>query len=293
MRLFLLQGCGVSTMNQQIGVCSWSLRPRSPQALLDSLRQADMDAVQLALSPIVHDPAAWGDAIEELRRANIAILSGMMAMIGEDYSTLESIRRTGGVRPDSTWPGNLQHARDVARLAARAGINLVTFHAGFLPEDQTSHERTIMLDRLAVVADVFGESDIDVALETGQERAATLLAALDDLAQSNVGVNFDPANMILYGQGDPVEALRMLAPHVRQIHVKDAMPAEEPGKWGREVAAGRGAVDWPAFFTVASQIVPPVNFVIEREARDERLDDVVAARDMIRRHAWAIGGQSA
>jgi sugar phosphate isomerase/epimerase len=90
--------------------------------------------------------------------------------------------------------------------------------------------------------------------------------------------------MILYGMGDPVQALERLAPAVKQIHVKDAVPTDTPGTWGTEVVAGRGAVDWGAFFDVAASISPAAPFVIEREAGADRLDDIAAARDLIGRH---------
>src|SRR6185369_16319577 len=106
--------------------------------------------------------------------------------------------------------------------------------------------------------------------ETGQEKAPTLLGVLSELDCPNVGVNFDPANMILYGKGDPVESLRLLASHVRQIHVKDAFPTLKPGTWGREVPAGQGAVDWDAFFEAALALPRQVHFVIEREAGQDR-----------------------
>ena len=87
--------------------------------------------------------------------------------------------------------------------------------------------------------------------------------------------------MILYAKGDPVDSLRKLASRVVQIHVKDAMPTDTLGTWGSEVPAGSGAVNWPAFFEVAGAIEPPVNFVIEREAGDDRIVDITTARDLV------------
>jgi L-ribulose-5-phosphate 3-epimerase len=269
---------------RRIGVCSWSLRPREPRELVAALQRLGMNAVQLALSPLVHAPAVWADAIGLLHSAGIDILSGMMAMRGEDYATLQSIARTGGVRPDADWPANREHAKAVAALAQHHAIELVTFHAGFIPHDASNPERATLLDRLGVVADVFAERGVSLAFETGQETAATLMEALEALGRRNVGVNFDPANMILYGMGDPIESLRLLAPRVRQVHVKDALPARMPGTWGAEVAVGHGAVDWPRFFQIAMTIRPAVNFIIEREAGGERHRDVLAARDLITRH---------
>ncbi len=123
-----------------------------------------------------------------------------------------------------------------------------------------------------------------MALETGQESAETLVGVLTQLDRPDVGVNFDPANMILYGMGDPVNAIGRLARFVRQVHVKDALPATVPGRWGEEIPAGRGAVDWDAFFEIANAIDPPVDFVIEREAGDEREEDIRAARELIETH---------
>jgi L-ribulose-5-phosphate 3-epimerase len=280
---------GAATARHRIGVCSWSLRPASPADLANTLRDLDIDAVQLALTPIVHQPEIWGDAPRVLREAGIDIISGMMAMAGEDYSTLQSIAITGGVRRDETWPENLEQAKHVADLAGREHIPLVTFHAGFLPHVSTDHTRGHMLDRLGTIADLFQTRGVSLAFETGQEAAETLIDVLDDLNKPNVGVNFDPANMILYGMGDPVEALTILSPYVRQIHVKDAAPTDTPGTWGTEMPVGLGTVDWPRFFEVAKLIQPAVNLVIEREAGAEREPDIARARDLIRANLETSG----
>lgn len=281
-------------INDRIAVCSWSLRPDGPEDLVASLNRLELGAVQLALGAVLSQPDRWGRAIRIIRAAGIRIVSGMMAMIGEDYSTLESIAATGGVRRDAVWSDNLANARAIAALASEEGIGLVTFHGGFIPEEKRNRERAVILDRLRIIADEFAGRGVGLALETGQETAHTLLEVLKDLHGSGpqmragsmpgagVGVNFDPANMILYDKGDPVAALRLLALHVRQIHVKDAVPTGVPGTWGREVPVGSGAVDWPAFLKVARSIEPPVNFVIEREAGATRETDIAAARDLLR-----------
>ena len=93
-----------------------------------------------------------------------------------------------------------------------------------------------------------------------------------------MGVNFDPANMILYGKGDPVQAVTELLPYVKQVHVKDALPTKEPGTWGNEVAVGTGAVDWTAFLAVLERGGFRGDFCIEREAGDQRIEDIRTAR---------------
>lgn len=270
----------------RIGVCSWSLRPDGPQQLTEALRRLEIGAVQLALVPLAEEPRTWGRALDVLGAAGIRVASGMLAMAGEDYTTLESIRRTGGLRPDQDWPRNRALAQRAACIAGDAGLKLVTFHAGFLDERRDGPLRHRMLDRLREVADLFAHHGAAVALETGQETAGTLLGVLEQLGRSDVGVNFDPANMILYGMGDPVAAFRELSRHVRQVHVKDALPAQRPGDWGREVPAGRGAVDWEAFFDAALALDPPVDFIIERESGPDRIRDIALARDLVARLTW-------
>jgi len=269
-------------------VCSWSLRPSGPEELASLMRGLRIMRVQLALVPCVEDPGRWGHACEQLRKEGIEIVSGMLATVGEDYSTLESIARTGGVRSDRWWNANLDRAIRVAEFAAAHGIPLVTFHAGFIPHEREAPERTTMVDRLRTVIDIFAQRGVDVAFETGQESAATLSQALADLDRPRAGVNFDPANMILYGMGDPVAAVRTLAPRIRQVHIKDAMPTAVPGTWGREVRAGDGGVPWREFLeamrdanVAAGRGREDMELVIEREAGAARAGDVAHARDLL------------
>ena len=282
----------------RIGVCSWSLRPTGPQDLVKKVIDCGLEAVQLALDPI--RTGAWNEqeTATVLRGAGIPIVSGMMAFEGEDYSTLDSIRQTGGIRPDATWAANRIAARQNAALASRLGIGLVTFHAGFLPpalreggDKDTDKERARLLARLEEIAGIFEDADVDVALETGQESAETLLQVLADL-ETPVGINFDPANMILYDMGNPVAALKHLAPFVRQIHIKDATPTQTPGLWGTEVTAGTGGaagVDWARFFKVLSEsglcTTQACDLVVERESGEDRIADVRAAAALVRRLA--------
>lgn len=276
----------------RVGVCSWSLRPESAAELAARVRALGLASVQLALDPIRTGRRGWGEVetINALRAAGVGAISGMMGMAGEDYSTLDSIKRTGGVRSHATWGCNIRAAQENARLARRLGIGLVTFHAGFIPHE-AGEDRRLMIERLRMIVDHFDDCGVRVAFETGQESADTLMHALDELARPHAGVNFDPANMILYGMGDPVESLAKLAPRVVQVHVKDAMPTTTPGQWGSEVRAGTGAVDWGGFFRVVRSHGLGADLVIEREAGEQRETDIVAACELISSHlSVGVGG---
>ncbi|MHC4909349.1 MAG: sugar phosphate isomerase/epimerase family protein [Planctomycetota bacterium] len=269
-------------MDAPLAVCSWSLQPSGPDELLADLDAVGIPAIQLALDPVVNDPDVWGTTVSRLRDAGITIVSGMMGMAGEDYTTLETIRSSGGVRPDATWPANLVHATRIAETAAEAAIPLVTFHAGFIPDEPDDPERAKLIDRLHLVADAFEPRGIRLGLETGQETAATLEVLLSKLDRPVFEVNFDPANMILYGMGDPVEAVKILAHSIGQVHIKDATPTDTPGTWGTEVPVGTGAVDWSTFFAVLRREATPTACVIEREAGEQRVADVRTAGDVVR-----------
>lgn len=276
-------------MSVRLGVCSWSLQPKSPRDLAERVQACGLRWVQLALDPLRRGEWDLDKTARALSHAGIGVASGMIAMRGEDYSSLESIRETGGVRPDEHWEENARSAAESAQLADQLGIKLVSFHAGFLPHSGQELVRRLMVERVRTIADAFAVYGIRVALETGQEDAETLLRVLREIDRPTVGVNFDPANMILYGLGDPHEALEQLAPLVMQVHLKDALPSDKADEWGTEVPLGTGAVDWPRFFEVLNANVEPVNRMIEREAGDERIADVLRAVKLVER----VGGAKA
>jgi sugar phosphate isomerase/epimerase len=268
---------------ERLAVCSWSLQPASPQDLITKLQATGICRVQLALDPLRETPGVWGETADLFRQNGLTVVSGMFGCVGEDYSTLDAIRVTGGIAPDTTWEQNWANIRTTAALAQRLRLKLVTFHAGFLPHDEKDPNFAKMLRRLAETADVFRAANILLGLETGQETAPVLAQLLQKLKRTNVGVNFDPANMILYDRGDPIAALRTLGPWIRQLHIKDARQTKVPGTWGEEVTVGTGEVDWKAFFATLRKLNYNGDFVIEREAGNQRVADIGTARDVVAR----------
>jgi len=263
----------------RLAVCSWSLQPETPETLLNHLQGIGIPRVQIALDPIRENPTVWGKYVELCEKQGVSNVSGMMVTVGEDYTTMETIKETGGVVPDATWPENFNHFKDNIQVAKDMGLQLVTFHAGFLPHEPSDPNFAKLMDRIRQIGELFGEHGISLGFETGQETAETLNSFLDQLAMPNIGVNFDPANMILYDKGDPIEALKVLAPYLKQCHIKDANRTKEAGTWGEEVTAGTGQVDWDAFFKTLATLGYQGDFAIEREAGDQRVSDIIAAKN--------------
>jgi L-ribulose-5-phosphate 3-epimerase len=270
-----------SLLPDRLAVCSWSLQPKNPGELLRALQEIGIPRLQLALDPVRAERDVWGNIAAQCASAGVTIASGMFGTVGEDYSTMESIRRTGGIVPDATWDENRANIQQVADIASTMNLKLVTFHAGFLPHDPGDPGYGKLLERLRAVADIFAAKQIDLGLETGQETATALDEFLVRLDRKNVGVNFDPANMILYDKGDPIEALRKLGPWLKQCHIKDARKTAQAGTWGEEVTAGTGEVDWRAFFRTLTDVNFRGDLAIEREAGDQRIPDIKAARDFV------------
>lgn len=272
-------------LHERLAVCSWSLQPADPTQLIESLDATGLKDVQLALDPLREQPDVWSRTADVLARNRMSIVSGMFGTIGEDYSTLDSIKRTGGLVPDEHWDQNWKNVQVIAAIARRLHLKLVTFHAGFLPHEGGDPDFKKLLDRIGRVADLFGAQGIDLGFETGQETAETLAAFLTRLDRPNVGVNFDAANMILYDKGDPIAALRLLGPWLKQCHLKDANRTQMPGTWGEEVVVGTGEVDWRAFFATLQQLAFTGCLCIEREAGSQRVADIVAARQLVEKLA--------
>jgi sugar phosphate isomerase/epimerase len=275
-----------ASLSDRLAVCSWSLQPISADDFFQKLAATGIPRVSIALDPVRENTGgAWANFKERCAQQGVACVSGMMTAIGEDYSTLESIKRTGGVVPDEHWEGNWRNFQANADLAVSLGLKFVMFHAGFLPHEESDPAFAKLMDRLAKVAGLFAARCIEVGFETGQETADTLATFLRKLNRPNVGINFDPANMILYDKGDPIDALRTLGPWLKQCHLKDATRTKVPGTWGEEVVVGTGQVDWTAFFRTLGELGFAGDLCLEREAGNQRVADLRAGREYLERLA--------
>jgi L-ribulose-5-phosphate 3-epimerase len=153
-------------------------------------------------------------------------------------------------------------------------------HAGFIDESNSAYAKKFY-DRIKCLADAASDKNIMLLLETGQETAQELRHFLEKLNHPAVGVNFDPANMILYNKGDPIEAVRELSPWVKHIHIKDAIRTKQPGTWGTEVPWGDGQVGSKRFLHTLEEIGFEGVLAIEREAGADRLADIRLAAERL------------
>jgi sugar phosphate isomerase/epimerase len=266
----------MSVRELDVGVCSWSLQVSSLPELEGLLGEVGVGIVQLALGDANH--ATWDegdDLIARARKASFEITGTMVGFPGEDYTSPATIKRTGGFGDPARRAERLKVFRWGVDRTAELGVELVTTHAGFIPEP-SDPDRGPFLDCLGEAVDYAAAKKIVVALETGQETAELLRRTLDELEAPNLKVNFDPANMILYNKGNPIHAIEILAADIAHVHAKDARYPTSPGVWGEEVRLGDGAVGMKDFLAALIEVGYSGPLVIEREAGNQaaRVEDI-------------------
>ncbi len=269
----------------QIGVCSWSLQVRSIPELERLLGELGISSTHLALGDPHH--ASWLEDdetfITSVEKASFKASAAMLGFPGEDYTTPDTIKRTGGFADPALREERLELVRWGAAKARALGLDVMTVHAGFIP-DLGDADRESFLACLRQALDTAAAQGITLAFETGQETASLLRATLDELDRPNAKVNFDPANMLLYDKGDPIEAIRILGPDIVHVHAKDAKVPTQAGAWGEEVPLGQGQVGMAAFLDALAEVGYQGAVAIEREVGDQaaRVRDVRAGAEVLR-----------
>ena len=263
----------------QVGLMFWTGGvlgvDATPDEIVDSVAAFGVSCGQLG----VHGAADLApDAAERWRaaldRSELEIVTAFQSFEGESYASIPICAQTVGYVPAATRREREQRTYAVSDFARSLGIPGVAAHIGCLPEDPSDAEHRAVLELVRRVCDHCAGNGQTFALETGQEPAAALLEFLHAVDRPNLGVNFDPANMILYGSGEPMEALRTLREHVLTVHCKDGTWPETPGEWGRETPLGDGDVGMERYVRTLREIGYAGPLVIEREivGEEQRAD---------------------
>jgi len=186
---------------------------------------------------------------------------------------------TIGIVPRQYREARIARIKEVSDFAKRAGISAVQTHCGFIPEDPNEPLYTEAVEAIRTVAQYCKSNGQNFRCETGQETPITLLRAIRDVAMDNLGVNFDVANLILYGKADPAEAADVLGPYVQGVHAKDGLYPTDPRKLGTEVPIGQGKVNFPVIIAKLKKLGYRNPLTIEREIRGEKQTaDILAAK---------------
>jgi sugar phosphate isomerase/epimerase len=208
--------------------------------------------------------------LDKLRDLGITITCVFAGFEGESYADIPTTQRTVGLVPIETRTERLAELKEIADFARLLGVDVVGLHVGFVPHDTTSADYAGVIEVVREVCDHLADNGQALHLETGQETAATLLQFIQDVDRDNLFINFDPANMILYGCGEPIEALEKVGDYVRSVHCKDGRWSDRPGEtWGEEVPLGQGDVGFERFLLTLVHIGYEGPLTIEREIPQE------------------------
>ncbi len=208
--------------------------------------------------------------IQRLEELNIQLTAVFGGFEGESYADIPTVERTVGLVPSETRAARLQEMREISDFARLLGCEVIALHLGFVPHDVKAASYQEVIDVTRQLCDHAARNDQALHLETGQESADSLLQFLTNVQRPNLFINFDPANMILYGTGEPIEALKQVGKFVRSVHCKDGTWSNEPGvTWGREVPLGQGQVNIEAYLTTLRDIGYRGPLTIEREIPQE------------------------
>ncbi len=246
---------------------------------LDEMLKAGIETIQLSV---------WPRAAEYMDDTHIEALLRYL----DGRARVTSV--WGGWSPPAVWdfwegPSTLglvpaqyraQRVAEVKRcadLAYKLGVHDLATHVGFIPEQPCYDGYNELVETVSELADYCAERDISFNFETGQETPVTLMRVIHDTGRKNLGVNLDPANLILYGRANPVDAIDIYGDRIRGVHVKDGnYPTGDFSKLGEERVVGEGSVNFPVFLPKLLQRGYKGDLYIEREIDgDEQMSDVI------------------
>ena len=265
----------------EIGVMFWAGRDD-----LREIKSLGVRSGQLGIGGgIALTPAFTADWKAALAREQFKLTTVVCAYDGESYADIPTVRATVGFIPARTRDERERRTLEVSDFAAALGVPSIACHIGFVPDDRTDSDYVAVRDVVRRICDRAAANGQIFALETGQEPAEDLLRFLEDTGRGNLKINFDPANMILYGTGDPIAAFEALATHVVSVHAKDGdwPPRDRPDALGTERPLGEGAVGIERFVQTMKVCGYRGTVNVEREIEDQhqRLEDIRKAIQLL------------
>jgi L-ribulose-5-phosphate 3-epimerase len=192
---------------------------------------------------------------------------------------------TLGLVPEQYRAERVKALKQWADFAAWIGAPAIITHCGFIPENMTDANYEPVVEAIREVALYCEQKGIGFWFETGQETPVVLLRTIERVGTSNLGINLDPANLVLYGKGNPIDAFDVFGKYIRNIHVKDGMYPTNGNELGLEVPAGEGKVNYPELIRKLKEYNFNGELIIEREiSGEQQLKDIRKTVNDL--HSW-------
>lgn len=189
---------------------------------------------------------------------------------------------TIGLVPEATRAERLAVLKRSAEFASKVGVPSITTHVGFIPENPTDPHYQPVVAALKEIAEYCAKLGLGFWFETGQETPITLLRTIHDIGTDNLGINLDPANLLMYGKANPVDALDVFGAYVRGVHAKDGEYPTNGRQLGVEKPLGEGRVNFPALLAKLKTLGFSGALTIEREiSGPQQIADIQKAKAML------------
>jgi len=189
---------------------------------------------------------------------------------------------TLGLVPEAFRFERLKMILEGCSFAAKINVRDVVTHVGFMPENPNDPKYAEIISVLKVIARKCKENNQNFLFETGQETPVVLLRAINDIGMDNVGINLDPANLIMYGKGNPIDALDVFGQYVWGVHGKDGCYPTDGYHLGKEMPLGEGAVSYESFIAKLKSVGYQGDITIEREISGEKQkEDILHAKKIL------------
>src|SRR5213594_1551708 len=250
---------------------------KDPDAAMAKVRDLGLPTSQVFVDEI--EPDLVGRLRQALEKHQIEATSVVVGGPGKEVWDFYQGPLTIGLVPRETRAARIAHIKNASDFAKQCGFQAVQTHCGFIPENpnDTVYKETIAAMR--EVAAYCKRNGQNFRYETGQETPITLVRAIQDVGLDNQGVNFDLANLILYGKANPVDAIELLGQYVQGIHAKDGLWPTNPRELGQEVPIGKGKVDFPRIIRRLKDLNYRGAVTIEREiSGPQQVEDVRGAK---------------
>jgi sugar phosphate isomerase/epimerase len=180
-----------------------------------------------------------------------------------------------GLVPPEFREERIEMLKAGADFALRAGVPSITTHVGFIPENLTDPLYPGLLEALGEVVGYCADRDLGFWCETGQETPVVMLRVFEDLGFDNLGINLDPANLLMYGKANPLDALDVFGRYVRGVHAKDGEYPTNGRELGVEKPLGEGRVDFPVLIGKLKDLGYQGALTIEREiSGPQQIEDI-------------------
>lgn len=185
---------------------------------------------------------------------------------------------TAGINVEAYRVSRIKYVKDAALFAARIGIEDIIIHAGFVPNNPYAPEYGTMCAAVRTLGKFLKNLGLNLLFETGGEAPIVLVRLIEDVGLDNLYINLDPANILMYGYGNPTDAVTVFGKYVRNFHGKDGCLPTNPRVLGLETPVGEGMVDFPAVLKKLHELGYDRYITIERECGNDRDGDVLKAK---------------